>query len=418
MLSPVAPFRAALRHRNLRILFAGQTASDAGDWLYNVALLALVFDRTGSSALLGLTTAARMLPLVVLGPLGGVLADRLDRRALMIGSDLLRAGCMAALAAVAVTGAPIVLAPLLAALSTAAGAAYPPCVLALIPRLAGEDDLPAANSARVTIMHVCIVLGPVLGAALLLVGPPALAFLVNGATFLAGATAVAALPRTALRRPERAGQHPGLRAELRGGWDALRRYPDALTLVGAEVVASAAYGALTVLFVLLSDRLGLGAAGYGYLIAAVGVGAVLSAGVADRAARLGRPRLPLAAAVLVIGAPLPIAIAGWVPGALLAAAATGAGSLVSEVVADTALQRSLDPAVFARAYGLVLPAGLAGIVAGALLAPPCVALVGLDGTLIVITAVCAAYAAWAAAGAISKPARTGGPAAQPATPIA
>ena len=51
MLSPVAPFRAALRHRNLRILFAGQVTSDAGDWLYNVALLALVFDRTGSSAL-------------------------------------------------------------------------------------------------------------------------------------------------------------------------------------------------------------------------------------------------------------------------------------------------------------------------------------------------------------------------------
>ena len=187
MLNPVAPFRAALRHRNLRILFAGQTASDAGDWLYNVALLALVYDRTGSSALLGVTTAARMLPLVVLGPLGGVLADRLDRRALMIGSDLVRAGCMAALAAVAMTDAPVVLAPVLAALSTAAGAAYPPCVLALIPRLAGEEDLPAANAARVTIMHACIVLGPVLGAGLLLVGPPALAFLVNGATFLAGA---------------------------------------------------------------------------------------------------------------------------------------------------------------------------------------------------------------------------------------
>jgi hypothetical protein len=183
-------------------------------------------------------------------------------------------------------------------------------------------------------------------------------------------------------------------------------------------VASAAYGALTVLFVLLSDRLGLGAAGYGYLIAAVGVGAVLSAGIAERAARLGRPRLPLAAAVLLIGAPLPIAIAGWLPGALLVAAATGAGSLVSEVVADTALQRSLDPAVFARAYGLVLPAALAGIVAGALLAPPCVALIGLDGTLIVVAAVCAAYAALAGAGAISRPARTGGPAAHPATPIA
>jgi hypothetical protein len=56
MLNPVAPLRVALRHRNLRILFAGQLASDAGDWLYNVALLALVYDRTGSSALLGATT--------------------------------------------------------------------------------------------------------------------------------------------------------------------------------------------------------------------------------------------------------------------------------------------------------------------------------------------------------------------------
>jgi predicted MFS family arabinose efflux permease len=389
MLNPVAPFRAALRHRNLRILFAGQTASDAGDWLYNVALLALVYERTGSSALLGATTATRMLPLVVLGPLGGMLADRLDRRALMIGSDLTRAACMAALAAVALTGAPIVLAPVLAALSTAAGAAYPPCVLALIPRLAGDEDLPAANAARVTIMHACIVLGPVLGAGLLVVGSPAVAFAVNGATFLAAAAAVAALPRHALRRPRTATEAP---CGLRAGWDALRRYPDALPIVGGEVIASAAYGALTVVFVLISNRLGLGSAGYGYLIAALGGGAVLAAGLADRMARADRPRLMLALAVVALGAPLPLAIAGWLPAALLVAAVFGAGTLVSEVVGDTALQRALDPDVFARAYGLVLPAALSGIVLGALLAPPCVALVGVDGTLIVIAAVCTAYA--------------------------
>jgi predicted MFS family arabinose efflux permease len=389
MLNPVAPLRVALRHRHLRILFAGQLASDAGDWLYNVALLALVFERTGSSALLGATTAARMLPFVLLGPLGGVLADRLDRRALMIGSDLARALCMAALAVVAVTGAPILLAPALAALSTAAGAAYPPCVLALIPRLAGDEDLPAANAARTTIMNACIVVGPVLGAALLLVGPAAVAFAVNGATFLAGAAAVAALPRTALRRPEAGAEHAGVLA----GWNALRGYPDALPLVGAHVVASAAYGALTVLFELLSERLGLGAAGYGYLVAALGVGAVLAAGLAERAASLGRPRLVLAVAVAAIGAPLPLALAGPLPAALLVAAVFGAGTLVSEVVGDTALQRSLDPAVFARAYGLVLPAALAGIVLGALLAPPCVALVGLNGTLLIVAGTCVAYGA-------------------------
>jgi predicted MFS family arabinose efflux permease len=392
MLNPAAPFRAALRLRDARLLLAGLAASEAGDWLYNLALLALVYDRTGSSAWLGIATAARMLPLVALGPLGGVLADRLDRRALMIGSDLVRCVCMAALAVVAATGAPILLAPALAALSAAAGVAYSPCVVAVVPRLVSDEDLPAVNAARIGITHLCVVGGPVLGAALLLLGSVFAAFAVNGVTFLAGAAVVAALPREALRPPGvAAGPHAGLRAELLGGWNALRNYPDSLPLVCAEVVASAAYGALTVLLVLVSDRLGLGPAGFGYLLAAMGAGGVLAAGVADRAATSARPRFALALAVLAIAAPLPvIAVAGWLPGVLVLVAVIGAASLVSEVVADTALQRSLDPAVFARAYGLVLPAALAGIAAGALLAPPCVSLVGLDGTLVLVGAIAAA----------------------------
>jgi hypothetical protein len=338
-----------------------------------------------------------MLPLVALGPLGGVAADRFDRRRLMIASDVLRAACMVALALVALSGAPIVLAPALAALSAAAGAAYPSCVLALVPRLVRDDaNLPAANAARVSIMHLCVVVGPVLGAGLLLVGSTVAAFAVNAATFLLGAMVVAALPREALRRPAVAHdqKRSTLRAELLGGWDALRGYPDALPLVGAHIVASAAYGALTVLFVLVSERLGLGTAGYGYLIAAVGVGGVLAAGVAERAAASHRTRFTLAAAVVALGAPVPIiAVAGWLPAVLLVAAMVGAGSLVSEVVADTAMQRSLDPALFARAYGLVLPVALGGIVVGALLAPACVSLLGLDGTLVLVGAITVAYGA-------------------------
>ena len=391
MLNPVAPFRVALRLRDARLLLTGLAASVAGDWLYNLALLALVYERTGSSAWLGIATAARMLPLVALGPLGGVLADRLDRRALMIGSDLARCACMAGLAVVAASGAPIVLAPVFAALSSAAGVAYEPCVVALIPRLVPDEHLPSVNAARVSIMSLCVVAGPALGAVLLVLGSAFAAFAVNGMTFLAGAAVVAALPREALRRPEAPGPHTGLRAELLGGWDALRAYPDALALVSAEVVASAAYGALTVLLVLVSDRLGLGAAGYGYLLAAMGAGGVLATGVADRAAASARPRFILALAVLALAAPLPmIAVAGWLPGVLVLVAVIGAASLVSEVVGDTALQRSLDPAVFARAYGLVLPAALAGIAGGALLAAPCVSLVGLDGTLVLVGTVAAA----------------------------
>ena len=396
MLNPARPFLIALRERNLRVLFGGLVASQAGDWLYNLALLAFVYERTGSTAWVGITTAARILPEVALGPIGGVLADRYDRRLVMIASDVLRAAAMGALAVVALTGAPAILAPLLAAVCTAAGAAYPQCVVAVMPRLVGAGDLAAANAARIGITSLCVIAGPALGAALLLLSSTAVVFAVNGATFLVGAAVVTALPREALRRPAFAVEevHASIRADLAVGWRALREQPDALALVGADVVSSAIYGALTVLFVLVGERLGLGAAGYGYLLSALGVGGVLSAGLAHRAASSDRPRRALVVAAAAIGVSLVVfTLSGSLAVAIVLAAAIGAGLFATEVVADTTLQRSLDPAVFARAYGLAVPACVAGIAAGALLAPPCVAVIGLNGTLALTGGLVLAYAA-------------------------
>ncbi|MEA2313137.1 MAG: hypothetical protein QOE28_3105 [Solirubrobacteraceae bacterium] len=393
MFNPAAPFRVALRVRDLRLLLAGLAASQAGDWLYNLALLALVFDRTGSAAWVGIATGARVLPMVVLGPLAGVLADRLDRRRLLIGSDLVRAACMATLAAVAATGAPIVLAPILAALGTAAGAAYPSAVVAIVPRLVADEQLPAANAARLSITHICVVAGPVIGAVLLLLGSAAVAFAVNGVTFLIGAAVVAALPREALRR---SGGAPAgtVRADVAAGWHSLRGRRDSLPVIGAEVLASALYGALTVLFVLLAARLHLGPAGYGYLLSASAAGGVLASGAAGRAAASRESRIALGAAVLLLALPLPfLGVVGWLPGVLVLAACFGAGSIVTEVVADTNLQRALDPAVFGRAYGIVLSASIGGIAAGALLAPVAVSLLGVEGTLIGLGALTTAYGA-------------------------
>src|SRR3954451_8459447 len=113
-----------LRHSPFGRLLAALAASQAGDWLYNVALLGLVYERTGSSAWVALTTAARVVPIVAFGPLGGIVADRFDRRRVMIASDLVRAAMMVALALVAAVGLPIVLAPLLAAAATAAASPY------------------------------------------------------------------------------------------------------------------------------------------------------------------------------------------------------------------------------------------------------------------------------------------------------
>jgi predicted MFS family arabinose efflux permease len=395
MLNPAAPFRAVLRERNIRLLLAGLAVSQAGDWLYNLALLAFVYDRTHSSMWVGLTTGARVVPLVLLGPLGGVVADRVHRRPLMMACDFARGLTMAALTIVAVTHAPTVLAPILAALCTAGGAPYLPSVQAVLPRLATVDQLPAANAARVSLTHLCLIAGPAFGAVLLLVGSPAIVFAINGITFVMGAGVVAALPREALRLPDRLpvpGSRPGPISGLRAGWRALRECEDAGLLVGANVIASTIYGGFTVLFVLLSHRLGLGSGGYGYLLAGGGAGGVLAAGLARRAAASAHPRRALALAIAALGAPLPLlAFTDSLALAIALAAMFGAGSIVAEVVADTSLQRTLDPAVLARAYGFVVPANLAGIAGGALLAAPSVAWFGFSGSLVIVGAAVIAY---------------------------
>src|SRR3954447_9587747 len=94
-------FPARPEHRSFRHLAAALAASQTGDWLYNVALLAVVYERTGSASWGGLTTAPRVVPIVVLGPLGGVVADRFDRRRVMIVSDVARVVLMGLLALVA-----------------------------------------------------------------------------------------------------------------------------------------------------------------------------------------------------------------------------------------------------------------------------------------------------------------------------
>lgn len=162
----------ALRNSRFGRLLAALAVSQVGDWLYNLALLVYVDSRTGSATWLGLTTAARIAPIAVAGPLGGVIADRFDRRALMIATDVLRGAVMALLAVVAIAGLPVMLAPVLAALATLAAAPHAPCVAASTPRLVDDAGLPAANGLRATITPTCIVAGPALGALLLLLGPP------------------------------------------------------------------------------------------------------------------------------------------------------------------------------------------------------------------------------------------------------
>lgn len=372
--------------RPFHLLITSLAVSTCGDWLYNVGLLALVYERTGSPTWVSLTTAARLLPIVVLGPLGGVLADRYDRRRLMIGADLVRAALMIVLGLVAVAGLPIVLAPLLAASATAGGVAYPSCVASCTARFVSDDELQRASALRAGIGQAAVVAGPPLGALVMVLAGASAAILLNALTFVGSALAVAAIKGgERFAPPERTTevQMPSVLAEIRTGAQALRGVPTAIRLVAADVVASAVYGMLTVTLVLVGRKVGAGTGSYGLLLGGFGVGGVIGASLMARLDAPSAWRRTLTVAMLLIA--LPLAGLGFVPNlasALVLALLCGGGMIVGEVLSETALPKMLDDEVLARAYGLVFPISISGIVAGSLIAGPLVSAFGLTGAMV------------------------------------
>jgi MFS family permease len=395
--APSGTIRAALRYPDFRWLVSGLAVSQIGDWLYNLTLVVLVYQRTHSALWAGVTTAARVVPVVVLGPLGGVLADRFDRRRVMIICDLARMGLMVLLAGVATFRLPVVLAPVIAAAATAWTAPFVSCVAAVTPRVVDDADLPGANAARSAVTGAGIVLGPALGGVLLLLGSAASAFALNALTFGLSALAVLAIRADGDRSPfrvRRAAERPdGLLREVAQGAAALRAHPAALRLVGADIMCSVLYGAQTVLLLLVSRQVGLGAQGYGYMFAALGAGGLLGTALAGRVSRRIGSRSVLAAALTVAGAPtLLLAVVRWPAAAIVLTGLTGMGALLVEILTETTLQRELDEDVFGRAYGLAFPAAMAGIVVGSVIAPGLAALLGGSGALVAVGGTVLAYA--------------------------
>ncbi|HEU5008247.1 MAG TPA: MFS transporter [Jatrophihabitantaceae bacterium] len=385
-----------LHNRSFSRLLAALAVSQLGDWLYNVALLAFVFERTHSATWLGATTAARVLPIVLLGPLAGILGDRFDRRVVMVLSDVARAATMLALVAVVEYGLPIWLVPVLAAVATAAASPYPSCVAASVPRLVPREQLPSANALRAAVGPLAIVAGPAIGAVLLAMAGVAWAFALNAVTFVASAVLVLAVPqRDAFRPSGSAEREPGVWAAVTVGARELLRRPDASRLVGADVLCSLCYGVQTVLLVAVSVRLGWHDSGYGLLLGAIGAGGFVGTTLAPRVLRaLGGQHAP-ALALLTVGICLPLlAIVPSYPVVLLAAAAGGAGALLVEVGAETVLQEQLPDDVFARAYGFAFPASIGGIALGSLVAAPLVMALGVAGTFAAVGVLVCGYALW------------------------
>jgi len=268
---------APLRHRDFRILWAGMTVSLLGDGIFLVALAWHVYSIENAPSALSLVGIAMTIPTIVFLLPGGVISDRLDRRTIMLLSDLLRAVAIGAMAALTLAGSGTLWE--IAGLSMVYGvgtAFFTPAFEAVIPDLLPSADLPAANSLDQFVRPIALRLaGPAVGGALIgLLGAGA-AFGVDAASFLVSAVTVLAIAPT----PHRGGGDARLIDDIRSGMRFIRgRVWIWGTLVSAAVAYLLFLGPTEVLLpYLVKNDLHDSARTLGLVFAAGGVGAVGSA---------------------------------------------------------------------------------------------------------------------------------------------
>jgi len=274
--APRGGVRKVLCHRGFRRLLIAQTISRWGDTFNTVALVIVVFQITNSGLNVSGVVALEIAPVLLLGFVAGTVVDRLPRRQVMIAADLGRA----VIAALVAFNSDQLWALYAAAFGLAALTVFfNPAASSLLPSLVDDDELVAANSAvwSAAVMSQ-IVLAPVAGFVVVTLGA-SVAFGINSVTFLASAIALSGLRSPATESVERGSR----RAEIVEGIQIIRNSRLLGTLAAVQGLAALSAGATSALLVVLAERhLRIDATGFGLLLAAIGVGAVLGPLVLQR----------------------------------------------------------------------------------------------------------------------------------------
>jgi MFS family permease len=334
-----------LRRRDFRLLFFGQGVSVLGDRMVAVALAFAVLEVGGSASAVGLVLACATLPLVGSVLIGGVVADRMSRRTVMIGADLVRLLSQGATATLLITGsAEVWTLALFAGLTGAATGFFNPASTGLLPEVVPTEELQPANALRATAVSGGEILGPLLAGVLVAAAGAGWAIAVDAATFAVSAAFLARL--RAAGRPQR--ESATFLADLREGWSAFRARRWVWSIVAYFAVANMLWGAWSALGPIVADRDLGGAAAWGTVLAAVGLGALVGSVLATRA----RPRRPLVLVALteaLFAVPL-AALAAAAPAPLLVCAAflSGAGMMLGNSVWESTLQRHVPAESLSR----------------------------------------------------------------------
>jgi MFS family permease len=320
--------------------------SRAGDAFNSVALVVLVYRLTGSGLGVAATVAFEVAPVLLLGPVAGLVADRLPRRTVMVAADVFRA----ALAVLLAVWSDNVAVAYGVAFGLSVGAiAFNPAASSVTPEVVEGDELVDANTALWTVAVAAQVLLAPLAGVLVATAGPSIAFGVNAASYVLSA---ALLVRLA------AGRDPADIA-VRGwagvvaGVDAVRSHPLLARLAVVQVLASLSAGATGGLLVVLADEwLGVGPSGFGFLLAAIGVGAALGPLVLRGRIRASDRRWLFGPYLLRGGVDLTLAGVGNPAVAFAALGVYGVSTSTGMIAYQATLQTEVPTALRGRAFAL------------------------------------------------------------------
>jgi MFS family permease len=275
----VNPYRALLAgNRNYRLLWIGQIVSQLGDWFNSVAIYALLLELTGSATSVALMIIVQFLPMAVIGPVAGVVVDRVNRRRLMIGADVLRGMLILFLLLVRRADQVWIVYVVMGA-TVSLTAFFEPARTAVIPNVTTRAQLLTANALSSATWSAMLAIGAGAGGVVTALFGRNVAFLVNALSFLASAAIIA---RTAFDADPPESKRPAGWASITGIGDLIEgiRYVRSDRHVAALMLVKAGWGiagGVLLLMTVMGQRVfpvgGSAAAGIGVLYAARGIGA-------------------------------------------------------------------------------------------------------------------------------------------------
>lgn len=353
MITPTATLRrtfSSLRIRNYRLYFIGQTISVSGVWMQRVAQSWLVLELTGSGTAVGLVTAMQFLPILVLAPLGGVVADRVDKRRLLYLTQTSAAVIAAVLGVLVVAGVvELWMVFVLAGALGVVGSLDVPARQAFVLEMVGRDEITNAVGLNSVLVNVARVLGPSAAGVIIVTAGTGPAFLINAVTHLGLIVAL-----LMMRAAELSSEPPRPRTprQLREGFRYVRSTPGVLAPLALMAVAGTfAYNYQIVLPIFARFAFDGDAATYATMTAAMGAGAVVGGLVT--AWRRTQPTGALVPTAMVFGAvQILVALAPSLTLALLGLVVLGATSITFLALGNATLQLNSSSHMRGRVMGL------------------------------------------------------------------